>query len=83
MVFWFMTLFGLMGGYQCFGRDILPASSWYKMEVLGTHVSDCTMSTENITSNIISSLFLCPYVAGRCGNETEEVIRRWIELHSV
>jgi hypothetical protein len=83
MVFWVMTLFGLMGGCQCFGRVVLPASSWYKIELLGTPVSDCTMSTENITSSEVTSLFLCPYVAGSCGFETEEVIKRWVELHSV
>lgn len=29
---------------------------------------------------LVSSLFICLYVAGGCGYETEEVIRRWIEL---
>jgi hypothetical protein len=83
MVFCVVTLFGLMGGCQCSGREILPPSSWLKMEVLGTHGSDCTMPTENITLSIVSSLFLCPYIVGRCGYETEEVIKKWIELHSV
>ena len=83
MVFWVMTLFGLMGGCQCFGRDILPASSWYEMELHGTPVSDCTLSTESITSSEVSSLFLSPYVAGSCGFETQEVIKSWIELRSV
>jgi hypothetical protein len=55
MVFWVMAFFVLVGGYHCFGRDILPPYSWYKMEVLVTHVSDCTMSAENTTWSVVSS----------------------------